>query len=852
MPNIRKSFHFREGVQVDDEVLVVRGSRVGIGTTVPDEALDVRGDAKVTGIVTTNHIYSSGISTLTELRIGTGVTISASSGIISATEFRGSAANLTNLPTSVWTSYGSTGVYNQTNVGAGTAFPTSAFQVGADPYTQSTLTGVGIGSDGNIKLSGIITASSFSGPVVGNITGNITGEVNAQKLDTSADGLIASGISTFNNDVKFVGFTTTIDFLKQVNQPVLKFWDTAKAIFGNDNDLHIYHAANASYIHASTSDLIISNNTFVGGNYQIRLQARNGKNSVVCHPDQYVTLYFNGSEKLTTTNEGTIISGIVTSSNGFDSVSGITTVGFSTVGVTTTVGSLVSGKNFSVAGISTFKDRSEFDGNVDFFGSTQSAIKWDKGVGQLKALSNVEFDFGFGSGYTGTGGLRIYSGGPTAATITSKSGADLRVSSNQLQLRTEEGSTPVEDYLIGNQGVGVTIFYAGNAKLETKANGVQVTGITTSTTRVDVAVGGTAFSALASGDVGIGTAIPGATLQIKKPTSAAIDLVSDIGVAKISIGNSVGAGNSSVEIRYGSNFDTLDIINNSTTGSVDQYIQNGVAGINTGKFNWFHGQGNLELMTLTHDQKLGIGLQNPSTNLHVVGTSTVTGNAWVGGNLSIDGTLSAGVWTWPTVGVQTFVNAAAVGSISTFHKLDAQVGNISSLGINTPNPHVALDCKSAGGLFGTIGINTNSQPIVNGNPLAIDCRGLTEFDHIGIGTTSFMSTSGGRASTVGLHVWDKVVGLGSCQTRLTDTVVSADDKVSIRIGGSVHAPRCAIDFSDAGTNTDPIGWKFMLPPKVTNAQVTAIGSNAIAGAIIYNTDTNKLRCYDGSAWQDLF
>ena len=59
MPNIRKSFHFREGVQVDDEVLVVRGSRVGIGTTVPDESLDVRGDAKVTGIATVNNIFSS-------------------------------------------------------------------------------------------------------------------------------------------------------------------------------------------------------------------------------------------------------------------------------------------------------------------------------------------------------------------------------------------------------------------------------------------------------------------------------------------------------------------------------------------------------------------------------------------------------------------------------------------------------------------------------------------------------------------------------------------------------------------------------------------------------------------------
>ena len=31
MADIRKTFNFRDGVQVDDEVLVVRGNRVGFG-----------------------------------------------------------------------------------------------------------------------------------------------------------------------------------------------------------------------------------------------------------------------------------------------------------------------------------------------------------------------------------------------------------------------------------------------------------------------------------------------------------------------------------------------------------------------------------------------------------------------------------------------------------------------------------------------------------------------------------------------------------------------------------------------------------------------------------------------------
>ena len=46
MADIRKTFNFRDGVQVDDEVLVVRGNRVGLGTTSPDQLLDVRGKCK--------------------------------------------------------------------------------------------------------------------------------------------------------------------------------------------------------------------------------------------------------------------------------------------------------------------------------------------------------------------------------------------------------------------------------------------------------------------------------------------------------------------------------------------------------------------------------------------------------------------------------------------------------------------------------------------------------------------------------------------------------------------------------------------------------------------------------------
>ena len=49
MANIKKNFNFRNGVQVDDDNLLVTDTGlVGIGTTIPNEALDVRGNVVVT------------------------------------------------------------------------------------------------------------------------------------------------------------------------------------------------------------------------------------------------------------------------------------------------------------------------------------------------------------------------------------------------------------------------------------------------------------------------------------------------------------------------------------------------------------------------------------------------------------------------------------------------------------------------------------------------------------------------------------------------------------------------------------------------------------------------------------
>ena len=58
MPNYKKSFNFRNGVQVDDDNFIVNpNGLVGIGTSVPREFLDVRGTTKVVGVATVSYTH---------------------------------------------------------------------------------------------------------------------------------------------------------------------------------------------------------------------------------------------------------------------------------------------------------------------------------------------------------------------------------------------------------------------------------------------------------------------------------------------------------------------------------------------------------------------------------------------------------------------------------------------------------------------------------------------------------------------------------------------------------------------------------------------------------------------------
>lgn len=217
MANYRKSFNLRNGVQVDDDNFIVNSNGlVGIGTSIPTEFLDVRGNAKIVGLVTASSISTpslivSGVATATTItdgrvRINSGI-ITAFTGIIT---YYGDGSGLSNIPTSQWvttsTPFGVASIYNTSGaVGILTNYPFHYVQIGGNPLTGS---GVGFNSTGDIIASGIITANSFSGSgsaLTGLSALNITGTLANSLLPSNIN---ISGIITATSG--FVGNLTGI------------------------------------------------------------------------------------------------------------------------------------------------------------------------------------------------------------------------------------------------------------------------------------------------------------------------------------------------------------------------------------------------------------------------------------------------------------------------------------------------------------------------------------------------------------------------------------------------------------------------------------------------------------------
>ena len=373
MANYNKSFNFRNGVQVDTDDLIVRGSLVGIGTTIPRSDLDVHGNVNVTGLVTTRSLYVAGIATFNNVNIGTGITIYGSSGIISAT-FYGDGSNLEGLPTSKWNSYQSgiaTSIYADVPfVGIGTTAPTASLQIGGRSEIGSS--GVAISTDGHINASGIITANSFYGEGTNitainasNVTlGNLPAAVFPPQITVSGIATIASldanlinssGIATISqlevtqssvSGISTVGFATvSAGYVNNLTVGVATITDLTITGGSSVSNLGV---ANINSTGIVTTTLLVSNDANVSG---------------------FTTL---GSMSAGT---GTVETLISTNTN----ISGIVTAVDANITGTTTIG-LATGQfaHIGVATIATIESSSAIRPTIDLASDLGSATNYFK------------------------------------------------------------------------------------------------------------------------------------------------------------------------------------------------------------------------------------------------------------------------------------------------------------------------------------------------------------------------------------------------------------------------------------------------------------------------------------------
>jgi hypothetical protein len=803
MTNYNKSFNFRNGVQVDDTNFIVNtNGLVGIGTSIPTEVLDVKGNAKISGFATASTLYAP---TLDIAQLGkfnkvlnVGV-VSITSGIVTAfggsgiVTYYGDGGKLRNLPTSQWVDvdpgFGYTSIYAAGNVGVGTTFPLDSFQVGGNPRYGTN--GIGFNSTGSINASGIITAYSFVGFGTDlknlNASNFTTGTLDNQRLPQNIN---ISGIITANS---FVGSSSL----------------TIGDILSSGNVI-ISGVSSSSNLFASNSVGIGS--TFTSSSllpYQLTITAP-GANPTsglsYCIVD--VSSNQNGYSQfnLRNTNTGYNASGdlVITCDNGTDSSNYID------LGINN---SLFQSASWTINGPS--------DGYLYTSDGSLSI-----GIGTTTASKYLSF---FAGGVLAANEkIRVSNSGVGIGTTNSQNilqvGTGITFSNSSINLT---GIVTANSF-VGNITGNVTGNITGTASSAYNIIGspsILATNIISGVSTLGVSSATTLYI---EQTLGIGTLSPNADIHIVKNSSAKIQITSNnTNESYISIGTTVNRSGDNGEIRYGntnlvyaySNRKSLDIINYSI-GNINQYLNFGSSGLGTGNFNWIYGPGTSNLMSLTYGGYLGIGVTNPSRSLHVVGTSTITSDSYVGGSFNVLGNtqLSGDTTILGTLNVNnisgTFTgNVNSTSGLSTFNAIKStdyvQVQN--RLGIGTL-PDVLTPFQ----------INSGVRGFVVGQNGSVGIKTTKVLDSVALDVLSGVGSFSGIAIFQG-------VGIGSTN------------------------PRSAVDFADAGTPDASVAGvpganysRFMIPPKISTS--IRVGLSTVEGALIYNTTSKRLELYIGTAW----
>ena len=903
MADIRKTFNFRDGVQVDDEVLVVRGNRVGLGTTSPDQLLDVRGNANITGVTSTVNFNVTGVGTFNQVKVGNNIILDATSGVMTATTFKGDGSTLSNIPTSQWVDVnlgaGVTSIYNDGSVGVGTTNPANPFQVGGDPNNGI---GVGISTSGNIRASGIITATTFSGAFSGNLTGNVVGDVtgtattatlaNTATLAVNSQGLTGNpSVSVTNVNASGVGTFPTL-VTTDLNTVTLKGYNSLRAPHGATTTIVVTVATKVSGQHRYHGSG--SANGFVLDGVQApyltltpgrtyRFDVADGTNSG--HPLRF---YYD-IDKTTPYTTGVTVSGnagvsgsyvelvvsdttpsvlhyqcqthekmgnsVQTGSNILDTEHDSTVRG--TLTATSLVGALTGNVTGNVTGnlTGTAVTSTTFFGNVTGTGITATTFTGSLVGGVTGNVTGLINSVGV-STITRLSTTNISATGVSTFTDIDLSGtADLtNVYTSGIGTFTRSFATNLN--VSGISTFGTNIVANGNLDL---AGDIDVDGMT-ELDDVNVSSAATIFAAQISrlnvlgvttstgGFVGAltGNVTGNATGLSGNPNILVNDLkasgITTVGVlTATSIGVGTDTANAEIQIHKASGSSSIVIGRNSLVGANNAQLR---FGNTAGSFPY-----------------------SDPASLDLINYGTGNFNHYIqSGNGSFHWLRGAN-----NARLMSLTNSGnlGIGKTDANDKLHVE-GNVAITGVCTANSFVAgsLTGNLTGNVIGNI--NATGSGLVLGNSnvttgvstfagVEITTSALLPATGVGIGTT----TSGNVLSINPLAEDRFFVTTGGAVGIKQDTI---SDGVELEVNGDIKSSsiaigdtaRSAADFSAAvtlGGNRDRIA--YMIIPRINTAQRNALRDahtqsiSILNGAMIYNTDDDEFQVRKGGAWVNL-
>ena len=643
MANIKKNFNFRNGVQVDDDNLLVTATGlVGIGTTIPVEALDVRGNVVITGFTsaTTQKVGFLTVTTLEpEKVIGAGISIV--SGIVTGqgtglVTYFGDASNLLGMPTSQWedvdVGLGFTSIYNTGgNVGVATEDPRSTIQAGGN--VDAGERGVGISSAGNINATGIITASSFVGDLTGDVTGNVTGNISGDITGNIVGPSTVSNTNESNNPNE--GALQIAGGLG-----VVKNIQTSGGLFvTGSGGLNVTHSADIN------GDLDVDGHT-------------NLDNLSIAGVTTFSSLIdANGGATINNLRVGVTDDNVIDTTSGnlrIDSTGGTTTID----DILNITGSAICGNDIGVVGLTTTKD---------LLVTGISTLTGDVDVGFVKASSRVfATKLGVGTTEIPVNDIQVRKSGDVEVQITSETGtAGLTIGRETGNADTNNSEIRYGKVTAGApyssaQSLDILNYGTGNFNYHLSANNAGSVdgdfhwhkGINSSRLMTLTGIGGS---------LGIGITEPSTTLHV-------------IGQATVS-GNVILGGD--LDVTGNANMQVVGNVVGDLTGNV-----NATSGISTFK--------RLDLDTTSYYEfgelsASGVGIGTTMSNFKLVV------NQDADKRLTVSDSGNVGIKTDETFGNGLYVSGTVVSN--------------TSIAIGSTQATSAVDFKNAG--QGGVGVNAN-------------------------------------------------------------------------------------------------------------------------------------------------